>query len=149
MAPPNQAAPDYDMGDRRGNKDYFWYGPPVFTMSSVLTPVTNNIQLDADANFMWIASTYQIDVAGALLTEATNIIPLVSLLINDTGSGKNLMNVAVPLGSMAGDGKRPYRLPRPRVFGANATIQLNWTAFVVAGTTYNIRFTMHGFKVYV
>jgi hypothetical protein len=148
MAPPVNPN-DLELGDRRGNKDYFWYGPALFTMSSVLTPVTNNIQIDADANFMWIASTYQIDIAGALLTESTNIIPLVSLLINDTGSGKNLMNVAVPLASIAGDGKRPYRLPRPRVFGANATIQLNWTAFVVAGTTYNIRFTMHGFKVYV
>lgn len=148
MSPQAQAA-ELAFGDKRGDKDFFWYGPPAaFNLSSVAPTITNNIQIDSDANFMWIATTYQIDIAGAAINESTNPIPLVTLQINDTGSGKFMMNVPVPLGSLAGDGKRPYRLPRPRIFGANATIQLNWTSFVAAGTTYTIRFTMHGFKIY-
>jgi len=133
----------------RTNKDFFWYAPnAAASVSSVAPNATQNIQIDADADFYWVATTYQIDILAATLTEATNIIPLVTLQIVDTGAGKYLSNVGIPLAAFAGDGKRPYRLIRPRLFGANSTIQLNWTSYVAAGTTYNIRFVMHGYKQY-
>jgi hypothetical protein len=50
---------------------------------------------------------------------------------------------------ITGGGKRPYRFVRPRVFIANATIQLAFNGqFLAAGTTYNIQFIFHGYKVY-
>lgn len=137
-----------EFGGNFNNMDFFWYRAPSFTISSVLTPVTNNIQIDASADFLWIATSYQASIAGALLTESTNVIPLISLQISDTGSGKFMSNLPIPLAAFAGDGKRPYRLVKPRIFGKNATIGLNWTSFVVAGTTYTIDFVMHGYKVY-
>jgi hypothetical protein len=133
---------------RDGMEDYFWYANRVTGLSSAATTGTGIINIDADSDFYCVAFSYQADIGAALVTESTNIIPLVTLQINDTGSGKSLSNIPLPLGTMAGDGKRPYRLVRPRVFLSNATIQLNWTSYVVVGTTYNITFVLHGYKVY-
>lgn len=141
MLPPNIFDP------RTDGSDYYWY---VTNIAAALAPaaVTNtSIQIDAGTDFYWIASTYQADLAGAALTESGNIIPLVTVLITDTGSSRNLMNSAVPLPQLAGDGKRPYRLIRPRLFRANSVINFTWTSYVAAGTTYsNLYFTMHGYR---
>jgi hypothetical protein len=59
------------------------------------------------------------------------------------------MNTPIPITALAGDGKRPYRLARPRVFLANATIQIGYTSYVAPGTTYtDVQLVLHGYKVY-
>lgn len=138
------------LDPRTNLMDYFWYAPVAPVTLSVAAPVaTQNIQIDSDADFMWIATTYQASIAGGTLTEATNVIPLVNLQITDTGSGKYLSNAPVPLGTLAGSGERPYRLIRPRKFAANSTINLNWTNFVTGATVYDITLVFHGIKVLV
>jgi hypothetical protein len=150
MPPRNNMPPVFNP--REGNEDYFFYAATVTGLQSTAASATSIINIDADSDFLCTALSYQAVITtaglGALVTEATNVIPVVTLQINDTGSGKSLMNQPVPLGSIAGDGKRPYRLPRPRVFQSNATVQLNWLAYVVAGTIYQINFVMHGIKQY-
>lgn len=134
---------------RESGSDYFWYANRVTGLSSVALAQTGLINLDSDSDFYCVALSYQADIAGAILTESTNIIPLLTLQITDTGSGKALMNTPILAGAFMGDGKRPYRLVRPRVFLANATIQLAWSAgFLAAGTAYNIQAVLHGYKVY-
>lgn len=131
-----------------GPFDFFFYVTSPTSISSVLTPVQSLIQLDADSQFAWIATSYQANIANAALTESTNVLPLVNVLITDGGSGKNLSNAALPLTAIAGDGKRPYRLLGPRVFQPSATINFNWTNNVAAGTAYNITLVLHGIKLY-
>jgi hypothetical protein len=134
---------------RENGSDYFWYSVRVTGLSSVAPTGIGIINLDADADFYCVALTYQADIAGAALTESTNLLPLVTVLLTDSGSGKALMNAPLLLPAMMGDGKRPYRLVRPRVFMANATIQMSFNAgFLAAGTTYNIQVVLHGYKVY-
>jgi hypothetical protein len=135
---------------RENGTDYFWYAhPAVQGLQSTAPTATAVINLDADSNFYCVALSYSASVADAALTESTNIIPLVRVLITDTGSGKALMNTPMPMASIMGDGKRPYRLVRPRVFLANATIQFSFTSFVAAGTIYSdLQITLHGYKVY-
>jgi hypothetical protein len=151
MATNNLPSPGEDgaFNPRLGVKDFFFYGNRVTGLSSVAPTATGIIQIDADADFYCVALTYQADIAGAALTEATNVIPLVNLLVTDSGSGKSFSNIALPIAAYLGDGKRPYRLIRPRVFGATSSIQLAYTAFVAAGTTYNITLVMHGYKRYL
>lgn len=136
------------LNPRVGNADYFWYGTRVTGLQSTAPNATSILNIDADSDFWCIGFSYQADIAGAALTEATNLVPLINLQINDTGSGKSLMNVPAPLTDIAGDGKHLYRLLRPRVFLSNASVQFNWTSYVAAGTVYNVSFTMHGIKVY-
>jgi len=152
MAPGPAAAPRNNMmapnifDPRTDGSDYYWY----ITNPGALAPgATGNsqIQIDAGTDFYWIATTIQSDIGEGVLTESTDIIPLVTVLINDTGTSRNLMNSGVPLGSLCGDGKRPYRLVRPRLFRANSIVGFTFTSYVAAGTTYgNLYFTMHGYR---
>lgn len=145
----NPADPGYFGRDTQ--KDYFFYQVDVANIDNTTAPVSTPFQIDNDADFFWIASTYQAytpDDAPGALTEATNVIPAVLLEMQDTGSGRYFQNAPVPLGAIAGDGKRPYRLIRPRRFGANTTINMKWTQ--VAGATQGTRiiFVFHGYKIY-
>ena len=135
---------------RENGSDYFWYThPAINTLSSVAVTAVGLINLDADSDFYCVALSYQVSIADAALTESTNVLPLVRVLITDTGSGKALMNTPIALTALAGDGKRPYRLVRPRVFLSNATIQIGYTSYVAAGTTYSdLQLVLHGYKVY-
>jgi hypothetical protein len=134
---------------RENGSDYFWYQTRVTGLSSVAPQATGIINLDADSNFYCVALTYFADIAGAPIAESTWIDPLVTLLLTDSGSGKALMNGPLIIPAFMGDGKRPYRFVRPRVFMANASIQLSFNAgFMAAGVTYNIQVILHGYKVY-
>ena len=135
---------------RETGSDYFWYShTAISTLASTAPTATAIINLDADSDFYCVAISYQASIADAVLTESSNVLPLVRLQITDTGSGKALMNTPMPLTAIAGDGKRPYRFVRPRVFLANATIQLAFTSYVAAGTTYSdLQVVLHGYKIY-
>jgi len=135
---------------RETGSDYFWYSHvAIQTLSSVNPNAAAIINLDADSDFYCVALSYQASIADAVLTEATNVLPLVRVQITDTGSGKALMNTPMPLTAIAGDGKRPYRFVRPRVFLANATIQLAFSSYVAAATTYSdLQLVLHGYKIY-
>lgn len=135
------------FGAKGGDRDMFFYGVEAFTLTDANPTTTNNIQIDGDADFYMVAMTYQVDIAGALQTDATRIVPLITVLINDTGSQKNMSNRPVPLPSIAGTGNEPYRIIRPRIFARNSTIQFNWSRYAVAGTNYHVEFTLHGYKV--
>jgi hypothetical protein len=138
------------------NDPYVVPGPRDFYSYTVLVPTASfaaaatyqaTISVEADSYFYANALSYCADIAAAALTESTNVIPLATLTILDTGSGRQLMAQPVALGAIAGDGKRPYRLPKPRRFAPTSQIILTFVNYSAA-TAYNIRFTIHGFKVY-
>lgn len=147
-AQPNSVQ-DGAFNPRQGNKDFFWYTNRVLALSSAAPNGNGQIITDADSDFYCVALSYQADIAVAAITDSANIIPLVNVLITDSGSGKALMNNPVPIAALFGDGRRPYRLIRPRVFAAQAQINLAYTSYVAAGTTYNITLVFHGYKVYL
>lgn len=144
----SMAIPEDEIFDPMGNgMDVIFYTTNVQGLASTAPNGISTIQIDSGIDFYWVASTYQADVTGTAQTESGIVIPLVTLLINDTGSRKNLQNTATPISCIAGPGERPYRLIKPRLFRASSTIQFTWTSYVAAGTTYtNLYFTMHGFS---
>jgi hypothetical protein len=147
MADPIRSNPS-TFDPKVNGTDYFWYTTRVTGLQSTAPTATGIINTDSDSDFYCVALSYQADIAGAVLTESTNILPLVNIQIVDNASGKALMNTPTPIPAIMGDGKRPYRLARPRVFMRNATIQCNFVSFVAAGTIYNISVVLHGYKVY-
>lgn len=140
-----QFIPDY-IDPRTSNWDEYEYvtNPGSLTAGSTFP---TQILIDAGTDFFWTATTFQSDVSGGALTEATNVVPLITVLITDTGSARQLMANPVPVGSMAGDGKRPYRKLRPRLFRGNSLIQFVFTSYG-ATTVSNCYFTLHGFRRY-
>jgi len=149
MSTPAAQVPATTFNPRQNGSDYFWY-QAVFAGLSTVAPAQNAIiNLDADSDFYCVALTTILDIAGAVFTESTQPVGLPKVLITDTGSGKALSNGPLSLGAMTGDGKRPYRFVRPRVFIANATIQLAFSiGNTAAGTTYEGQMIFHGYKVY-
>lgn len=129
----------------RDGIDIMFYATPVVASLAPAATTNQVIQIDSAVDFYWYASTYYVDIASATQTESSIVYPGITIVINDTGSRKNLQNTAFPLGSVAGPGERPYRLPRPRLFRASSTINFTLNNFI-SGTTYtNLQFVMHGY----
>jgi hypothetical protein len=145
---PSSAIDEADIFDPMGNgMDVIFYTTLVQGIGNASTTAISSIQIDQGIDFYWVASTYMADVTADDPTEESTIqIPLVTLLINDTGSRKNLQNQATPLPCMAGSGERPYRLIKPRLFQAASTINFSWAYYGAGTITYaNIYLTLHGF----
>lgn len=108
---------------------------------------TSNIQIQADSNFKWIKAACEANLAAAAQTDSSRVIPLVSILITDTGSGRQLMSAAVPIANMFGTGLIPFILPVPRIFNARSNIAVT-VANYSAATTYNLRLSFIGTKMF-
>lgn len=109
---------------------------------------TSNIQIDNGYDFYWYALTHQADIAGAIQTESSRVIPLVTVLINDSSASRNLANNPTPIETLSGTGEFPYRTIRPRLFPANTVITFTWVSYVASGTTYsNLYHLLHGYRI--
>lgn len=140
---PNRANAEIPPGPR----DQYFYSCAVATIApaGVATPT---IGISADSDFYCTALTYFADIAGAVQTDSTRVIPLITVQITDTGSGRQLLDRAQPLGAIFGDGTEPYRLISPRLFQRSTSIQVQLANYS-AGTTYvNLFVVFHGFKLY-
>ncbi len=107
------------------------------------------LTIDAGTDFYLIAMSVQAQANGAgALEESTNLIPLVTMQLNDSGSTRNLFSMAVPLMAIAGDGKRPFRLIRPRLFRALSNLAFTFTSLEPSGgTTYShVYVLLHGYR---
>lgn len=130
-----------------GPRDYFVY--TVNTGSLAAAAIANvNAAISADSDFWLTGISYFSDLAGAAQTDSTRVIPLLTLQITDTGSGRQLFSAATPLNNVAGYGGHTYRLIHPRFFARSTTIQLTATNYS-AGTTYTNTFiSLIGFKIF-
>lgn len=127
-------------------RDFFIYTTGRFAIAPAANSLqTINIQKDADFEINKL--TFSADIAGAAITGNTFPIPNVTVLITDSGSGRNLMNQAVPLEALFGIGKDVFILQLPRVLMASSQITLSVTSFEAANTM-NISLNMIGYKLF-
>lgn len=103
--------------------------------------------IQQEADFILTKITVVSDIAGAAVTDSTRVIPLVTLMINDTGSGRNLMNTAVPIPNLFGSGGLPFILPRQRIFVASSVVNVTVSNYSAA-TDYNLRLSFIGEKAF-
>lgn len=130
-----------------GPRDFYSYTQRVVIAGVVGTTVSATYQIEADSYFYMNALSYQADTALANVTHATNIIPLVTIQIFDSGSGRNLMANPVPINCIAAEvGGNPFRLPKPRRFAPTAQITVTFVNY--SAVAYNISLCLSGFKVY-
>ena len=143
-SPPNVDAQRYIEGRRF----YYIYQTPNIASLANGASSTNVIQFDIDSVFCWMRLTCVPDIAGAVQTTSSTVLPLVTLQITDTGSGTNFFNNPVPLPNVAGDARLPYVLPTPQFIQPAASLQFAFTNYSAATTYANLRLQLHGFKVY-
>jgi hypothetical protein len=109
---------------------------------------SSTIQFDNNSVFVWLRSTITADIAGAAETDSTEVIPLVTLQITDTGSGMSFMNAPIPLDAIAGNGRLPFILTTPQMIQPNASLQFAFSNYSAATTYTNLRFQMLGFRLF-
>lgn len=131
---------------RQSVEDLFSY--TVFFDDLAASSTQNgNIQIQADSDFKWIKGQFFADIAGAPQTADSLVIPLVTVQITDSGSGRQLNNEPVPVSSLFGSGQLPYINPIPRIFKARSNIAFQVANFSAA-TTYDLRLVLTGTKVF-
>ncbi len=127
-------------------EDFFVYEVD-FAALAVGANQNGNIQIQADADFKLIKLAQFSDIAGAVETESSAVLPLATLQIVDSGSGRQLFFLPAPIPSLFGTGRLPFIMPIPRIFKARSNIAFAVTNFSNA-TTYNIRLSLIGTKIF-
>jgi hypothetical protein len=131
--------------NKYSSEDYFVYDITLTLAAS--TSATGNINIQADSDFAWKKATYFADLAVAVQTAATRVIPIADILITDTGSGRQLMNEAVPINNLFGTGEIPFILPNPKVFRARSTLNIQVTNR--AASEYTLKLSFIGAKMFL
>ena len=126
--------------------DFFVYEVDFSDLASGASQ-TSSFTIQQEADFLLTKITMLSDIDGAGATSATQPIPLVSIMINDTGSGRNLMGSAVPLPNIFGSGGLPFILPRQRLFVASSVVNVTLTNFDPLNN-YDIRLSFIGEKAF-
>lgn len=105
-----------------------------------------NLQIDADSDFELIKLSAQCNTNGSDTLLTLDAVQA-TVMIVDSGSGRQLMNIPAALNTIFGTGQLPYILPQPRIFKARTNI-----AFTVVntsvGTTYDLRLSLNGRKIF-
>ena len=128
-------------------KEFYTYSIPVIASLASGVSATPSMQIQNDADFEVQKLVYYCD-ENASTTASTRIYPQLSLLIQDGGSGSQLMNTAIPFGMLLGNGELPFILPQTRLFKANSQISLAIANFSAATTYYNIYVGFVGRKLF-
>lgn len=108
---------------------------------------TQNIQIQADSDFLIEKHSFNADLAGATQTESSRLLPNVSVLLTNTSSGRQLMNLQFPLTGIFGSGELPMILPRQYLLPASSTLQIQLISFEAAVTPF-ITLNFIGRKIY-
>lgn len=134
------------LQDAFGVSDFFTYEVDFSALAPAATQqFTFTVQ--ADSNFLWQRACFQADVAGAAFTYSSQPIPNVTVAIQDTSSGRQLMSSPVPIPSLFGVGHEPSDLITPRWFRANTQVTLSVNNYDAA-VTYNLRLSLIGTKFF-
>jgi hypothetical protein len=129
--------------------DIFWLVFPTFATFTAGLNIVKTVNVPNDADFEVRRIIYHCELAAAALTVATVFLPNITILLTDSGSGRNLMNAAVPLPSIASAESGPQRdLIWPKIFTRNSQITASLTNYDVAQTTMNVRLTLCGRKIF-
>lgn len=118
-----------------------------FSALAASTSAIANVNIQSDSDFVLQKLMYFADIAAAAQLSNSKVVPLCTIVITDSGSGRQLMESAVPIPSLFGSGDLPFILPTPRLFQARSTITITIANFSAA-TTYNVRLSLCGYKVY-
>lgn len=128
-------------------KDFFSYELNFQGLANGAS-ATQSIQCEVNSDFAWQKACFFADIAGAVETTETQVVPLCTILIQDSGSNRQFENIASPLPNLFGFGYSPFILPFPRIFVARANISVTLSNFS-AGTTYNVRLSFIGTKLFL
>lgn len=106
------------------------------------------LQFEADADFLIQKHAYFIDIVPLFgQTLGSQPVPLIDVLIIDTGSGRQMTNVPTPLTTYFGDGRLPYILPTPKLYTKATRLRVEINNFGNQAYSF-FEISFHGKKVF-
>ena len=129
--------------------EFFIYstGRPAAGIAAAGGVQTVNIQILADSDFLIEKLSFNADLAGVAQLHGTRIVPNVNVLLTNTGSGRQLMNLQLPLTGIFGSGELPMILPRQYLLPASSTLQIQMVSFEAAAVPF-VTLNFIGRKIY-
>lgn len=107
---------------------------------------TDNINIQADSDFVIQKMTYAANIANAIQTDSSRVLPLVTVQITDSGSGRDMFAESVPITAVMGDGNLPFILPKPKLYASRSSIIINVSN--LTASAYNLYINLIGYKVF-
>jgi hypothetical protein len=135
-------APPQRLHPRR---DFFVYGITLTVVAA--SPATGAIQIQADSDFELQKLSFFADIGLAIQTADSRVLPLVTLQLTDTGTGRQVFNTPISIPAIMGDGQIPFILPTVKSFAPNSSVQVSLANYSAA-TDYNIHLALIGSKVF-
>lgn len=146
--------PEYNAAKRA--KDVFWYGTD-FLPATLSVTTTNAITITNDSDFLWCASYAAVATTGDV---AVGTVPPLTIQFTDSGSGRNLMNQAVHIATVAqcalggpsvaaptaAASVGPTGMWFPKLLSGGTTLTVAITNLVA--TSFNVRFVIAGLKIF-
>ncbi len=121
---------------------YFTYSTGWMVMAAAVgAPGTATLSILSDANFLAKYMTVAVMQADVLVNNWAG-----TLLINDSGVGRDLSNIATVVQAFQGSGSLPYPFDPPRVFAKNSSLVITVTNNVATAT--KVQVVLHGSKVF-
>lgn len=127
-------------------RDFFVY-TVFFDNLAPAAASSKAIQIQSDSDFELQKLTMFADIANASQTASTRVLPLATVQITDTGTGRQLFNSPVAIPAIFGDGQIPFILPTTKLFSKNASVSIDVSNFDAA-STYDIRLFLIGSKIF-
>lgn len=150
----NALAQGQGNGFQVGGKEYvardFYTYEEDFLITDLIAGATVNgsIEIQADSDFVWQKAAFKASTdLSSTQTDSTRVLPDVTVQLVDTGSGRNLLELAAPVSSLFGTGELPFVLPIPRLFFARSTILVQVSNFNTSDA-YDLRLSFIGYKAY-
>lgn len=125
----------------------YWTTGAANNLAAGATNQPFNLNIQSDADFLLINQTYSCNQLNAARTSAAFPTPNITVLLTDTGTAAQMMDVPVPVEQIFGTGQFPYILPQPKILLAKSTLQILATNFDAAAG-YNLRLSFNGVKIF-
>ena len=120
-----------------------------FTALAQGASADGNFTTQSDSDFVILKTTYYAHtVTTGAPSDSGRLLPWVEVTLQDSGSGRRLMNAGVMLTSLFGTGELPYIWPVPYKINGNSTFTATLENVTTgAGESYVIRLSFHGVKL--
>lgn len=108
--------------DQSIRTDFFVYNA-LFNTITQGTTQTTNIQIQADSDFE-IQKLTAFASHDAATEPSQDSMQYLNVLITDTGTGRQLSDIAVPVRSLFGSAELPFILPNTKILQSRATLSI-------------------------
>ena len=134
--------------EQKTSREPYTFPVTFANLTAGQTGIQGSFFVDASSPFMLVQQNYQCaPYAVTVMTEATRLIPNVTISITEQSSNRNWQSAAVPVSSIFGTGENPWFLPQPRLIPANTTVTMTVNNFDGA-QAYNLILSFIGFRLY-